>query len=232
MCGLGLELGDLGEVPPKRDCAPAPPPMATLPHCATQLPSAPEAPSAPDVCPPLPVVAQLPLALPSQPALQCMSGMWFPSLALTGHSPTPHGIPCPLPLPIRWQWVQGVLRPASSPISQVVTWLETCGPQMQEVTECGSESGINRMVGDPGSGGAAHGKAGLLTTSSCPLTSLQIFRDLSQGPAEDIFLTELKVDVQDSRLLKGERPSPTSHGGGLSSPSSPFPESPPASHLR
>ncbi|XP_032177174.1 phosphoinositide 3-kinase regulatory subunit 6 isoform X2 [Mustela erminea] len=32
--------------------------------------------------------------------------------------------------------------------------------------------------------------------------TVKIFRDLSQGPAEDIFLTELKVDVQDSRLLK------------------------------
>ncbi|XP_045841055.1 phosphoinositide 3-kinase regulatory subunit 6 isoform X5 [Meles meles] len=32
--------------------------------------------------------------------------------------------------------------------------------------------------------------------------TVKIFRDLSQGPTEDIFLTELKVDVQDSRLPK------------------------------
>lgn len=59
--------------------------------------------------------------------------------------------------------------------------------------------------------GAAAGRAGLLQLlPPSPLPpSLQIFfSDLSQDSAEDIFLTELKVKIQDSKLPKGEHRFP------------------------
>ena len=55
-----------------------------------------------------------------------------------------------------------------------------------------------------------------------PATSLQIFSgDLSQDPAEDIFLTELKVKIQDSKFPKGEHLSPLSQSSADSASSRP-----------
>lgn len=80
------------------------------------------------------------------------------------------------------------------------------------------------------------GEEGELASSKpppCP-PSLQIFRDLSQDPAEDIFLTELKVKIQDSKFPKGEHLFPLSRSWltPLAPAQALFPESPPSSHLR
>lgn len=120
---------------------------------------------------------------------------------------------------------------------------------MQEIPGYGSESGTSTMVGDPACfrtlfnypHARALGQEGELpwqswppaTFSPPPPHSLQIFRDLSQDPTEDIFLTELKVKIQDSKFPKGERLSPLSQSRltQLSPPQALFPESPPTPHL-
>lgn len=107
--------------------------------------------------------------------------------------------------------------------------------QIQAITGCGSEP-IGRMgrgtltcfctppaihtpLGSGAGGAATSGRERSSPTSSLP-PSLQIFfSDLSQDSAEDIFLTELKVKIQDFKFPKGEHlpPFSTAHPGSAAS---------------